>query len=1075
MLTLLKIPPLGMLLALSSVVCALTSEAQTIGQSGVLLAETSPPPRSHQPLAEDERNPVVLLHDTEKDQKDQPYDKTISGTVTDQEEGEPLPGVNVLAKGTTIGTVTDVEGKFRFTVGDDVETLVFSSIGYQTQEVQINGRNVIDIALPTDVQSLSEVVVIGYGTQKKSDLTGSVANIKSEKLLDRQSLNVSQALQGRVPGVDVYANTAAPGQPAKIRIRGINSINSGVDPLFVVDGVIGINANFLDPNNIESVDVLKDASSTAIYGARGANGVIIITTKRGLEGSFISYEGFGSYSVPSKSIPSLNATEFMEVYNLAFANAAKYDPDGFADGRYQPNRVEDFPELFDASGNPRYNTNWEDLIYRPAWAQNHHLNIQGGANKTVYSLSGGYTDQDGIMRNSFFKRGNIRFTLDNRIQDWLRVGGSITGLFSKQRISDDNSGALNVPRMVMEGIPIVPIKYPDGSWGSNADWPGMEGGENPVRLTDERQRLNNRTELLGDFYVHLDITKNLNFKTSFGYDLNANKSNHYSGRDLNGFSANQKGYADINTFNSTYWQSENYFTYTKDVFTGHKLEGLLGFSWQEFYYESTFASAENFIDDFYGWHNLGVGNVRAGLNSDDSRWALNSYFGRINYNILDRYIFTATGRFDGSSKFGKNNKFAFFPSVGLAWRVSEESFFDVAPVSNLKLRASAGATGNQEIGSFASLQFLGTETVLLDGDRQTGINRSSFGNPDLKWEVTNQYDLGVELGLLDDRIQLEADLYYKRTNDLLLNAPIPWSTGLSSVTQNIGAVENKGLELSLYSTNVSTGDFSWSTNLNWAANRNKILKLGINDDDIFPGPWFLGQTNILRVGEPIGSLWGYRRLGTWGSDEADEAAQFDRLPGDLKWEDINDDGVLDAQDETIIGRAYPKWTMNISNTLVYKGFDFTFDIRFVYGVNIVNATKHSVEDRQAIANSMATVLNAWTPENQNTHIAQIRHYNAGYDTHMDDWWAEDGSFIRGQNFMLGYSFPQSTLEKIGLQKVRVYASVQNLFVASDYTGYDPEATTFGGSLTQNIEFFQYPKPRTFNVGVSVSFYKNTQQ
>jgi len=995
---------------------------------------------------------------------------TVSGTVTSQASGETLPGVTIVIKGSSTGTTTDLDGKYVIDVPNSNDILVFSSIGYLSQEVSVNNRSIINISLEEDIASLEEVVVVGYGTQKKSDLTGAVASIKAEKLLDRQSFNVSQALQGRIPGVDVYANTAAPGEPSRIRIRGINSINSGVDPLFVVDGVIGINANFLDPNNIESVEVLKDASSTAIYGARGANGVIIITTKRGLEGkTVVSYDGFGSYSVPAKRIAALDANEFMQVYNLAFANAEKFDPAGFADGRYQPNNVANFPELFDSNGNPRYNTNWEELIYRPAYAQNHHINIQGGAEKTVYSVSFGYSDQNGIMRNSYNKRGNIRFTLDNRVKDWLRVGGSITGLLSQQRIVDDNSGALNVPRMVMEAVPIVPVKYPDGSWGSNADWPGMEGGENPVRLTDERQRLHNRNQILGDLYVHVDITPNLNFKSSLGYEVNSYKSNHYSGRGLNGFSANQKGYADINAGNGIYWQSENYFTFKKDLFSNHKIDALLGLSWQESYGESVFASAENFIDDFYGWHNLGVGNVRSGLNSGDSGWSLNSYFGRVNYNIADKYIFTATGRFDGSSKFGRNNRFAFFPSFGAAWRISEEGFFESSSISNLKLRASAGATGNQEIGSFNSLQFLGTETVLLGGERQTGISRTSFGNPDLKWEVTNQFDLGLEVGLWEDRVVFEADLYYKKTNDLLLSAPIPWSTGLSTVTQNIGSVENKGLELMVNSVNIDKADFSWSSNINWAANRNKVLKLGVNNDDIFPGPWFLGQTNILRVGESIGSFWGYKRLGTWGTAEADEAAKFDRLPGDLKWADLNDDGILDARDETIIGNAYPKWSMNISNTFTYKSFDFTFDIRFVQGVNIVNATKHSVEDRQAIANSMATVLNAWTPENQNTYIAQIRHYNAGYDTHMDDWWMEDGSFIRGQNFVLGYSVPTVKVTKLGLQRARIYGSVQNLFVVSDYTGYDPEATTFGGSLTQNIEFFQYPKPRTFNVGVNVSF------
>lgn len=999
------------------------------------------------------------------------YQQEISGTVTDAETSEPLPGVNILAKGTSTGTVTDAEGKYRLSVADNVTTLIFSSIGYLSQEIEIGGRTTIDVLLAPDVQALEEIVVVGYGTQKKSDLTGAVANIKSEELLDRQTFSVGQALQGRIPGVDVYNNSAAPGATPKIRIRGINSINSSIDPLFVVDGVIGVNANALDPNNIESVEVLKDASSTAIYGARGANGVILITTKRGLEGkSLITYDGFGSYSVPAKRIGALNAEEFMHVYNLAFANAEKYDPQGFAEGRYQPNRVEDFPELFDEDGNPRYDTNWEELIYRPAWAQNHHLNVQGGAEKTVYSLSLGLSDQDGIMRNSWFKRYNAKFTLDNQVKDWLRIGGSITGILNKQRVVDDASGALNVPRMVFEAIPIIPVKYPDGSWAGNADWPGMEGGENPVRLTEERERINNRTELLGDIYAQINVTPDLEFRSSFGYDLVGIKNNYYSGRDVNGFSANQKGTADIFSANSYYWQSENYFTYNKGLFNdAHNITALLGLSWQEFYTENVYAAAQTFIDDFYGWHNLGVGNVRSGLNSGDSRWALNSYFGRVNYNILDRYIFTVTGRYDGSSKFGRNNKYAFFPSVGVAWRISEESFFNVEPISNLKLRASAGSTGNQEIGSFASLQFLGTEEVLLEGDRQTGIFRSSFGNPDLKWEVTNQYDIGLELGLFNNRVDFMADFYYKRTNDLLLNAPIPWSTGLSSVTQNIGSVENKGIELTLNTINMSTGDFIWTTNVNWAGNRNKILKLGVNDDDIFPGPWFLGQTNILRVGEPIGSLWGYKRLGTWNTDEEAEAAQYNRLPGDLRWADLNDDGVLDANDETIIGRTYPKWTMNISNTLSYKNFDFTFDIRIVQGVNIVNATKHSVEDRQAIASGFKTILDAWTPENQDTYIAEIRHYNAGYDTHMDDWWVEDGSFIRGQNFVLGYSLPEFTAQNIGLQRLRFYVSAQNLFVATEYTGYDPEATTFGGQLTQNMEFFQYPKPRTFNLGVNVSF------
>lgn len=993
----------------------------------------------------------------------------VRGRVTDG-QGQSLPGVSVVLKGTSIGVSTDPTGTYTLTLPDGNGTLVFSYIGFANQEVPVNNRSEVNVSLLPDTKALGEVVVVGYGTQERKDVTGAVANVQAEQLLDRQPVTVTQALQGRVAGVDVYTNTARPGAQSRVRIRGINSINTNVDPLYVVDGVIGVSPDALDPNNIESIDVLKDASSTAIYGARGANGVIIVTTKRGLEGkTLVSYNTFGSYSVPASSVPNLNAQQYMEIYNRAYDNAEKYDPAGFAAGKYIRNDPKNFPDLFDANGNPLYDTNWEKEIYGPAFAHNHHLSVQGGANKTQYSVSMGFIDQDGIMRNSGFRRYNAKFTLDNQVRDWLRIGGTITGLKSVQNEVDDASGALNVPRMVSEALPILPIKYPDGRWARNSDWPGMEGGENPVRLTEERERINNRNELLGDIYTAINFTPDLEFRSSFGFNLINYKNNYYSGRDVNGFSANQRGQASISMGTASYWQSENYFTYNKQLFENHRLTALLGLSWQERIDENMSASTQGFIDDFWGWHNLGVGTVRSGISSGDSRWAMNSYFGRLNYNIADKYMFTVTGRYDGSSKFGTNNKYAFFPSVGAAWRISEEGFFTSSAITNLKLRGSAGSTGNSEIASFSSLQFLGTENVLLNGDRQTGIFRSSFGNPDLKWEVTNQYDIGLDVGLFNNRVELMADVYYKKTTDLLLNAPIPWSSGLQSVTQNIGAVENKGIELMLNTVNVSTGDFTWSSMVNWSSNRNKILRLGVNDDDIFPGPWFLGQTNILRVGESIGSLWGYKRLGTWGTDEADEAAKFNRLPGDLKWADLNNDGKLDGQDESIIGRAYPKWTMNISNTLRYRSFDFTFDIRFVQGVNVVNATKHSVEDRQGIASGLASIMNAWRPDNQNTYIAEVRHYNAGYDTHMDDWWMEDGSFIRGQNFMLGYNLPAATAQSIRLQGLRVYVSSQNLFLVSDYTGYDPEATTFGGQLTQNIEFFQYPKPRTFNVGLNVSF------
>ncbi|WP_229365661.1 SusC/RagA family TonB-linked outer membrane protein [Fibrisoma montanum] len=995
----------------------------------------------------------------------------VRGVVRDA-SGTGLPGVNVVEKGSSRGSTTDADGAYQIEVQDGNATLVFSSIGYTRQEVAVGNREVLDVTMQSDNRSLDEVVVIGYGTVRKSDLTGSVAQIKGDRLLDRQAVNVAQSLQGRLPGVDVSVNSSAPGYQPRVRIRGVGSINSNLDPLYVVDGIIGVsNANLINPNDIESVEVLKDASATAIYGARGANGVIIITTKRGKSGQTqVSFDTWGSYITPAKYLGTLSADEFMSVYNTAFDNAQKYDPQGFADGKYVRNDPKNFPNLFDANGRPLYNTDWEREIYRPAFAQNHELGVRGGSEKTTYSLSLGYTDQGGLMRNSWFKRYSAKFTLDNDVRKWLKLGGSIFLNKTQQREADDASGGLNVPRMVMEALPILPVKYPDGNWGRNKDWPGMEGGENPVRITEQRQRFNPKTQVLGQIYSLLTFTPDLSLRTNFSYELKYEKNNYYSGRDLNALSADQKGVADIWSNQEYYWQFENYLNYNKTINQVHTITGLAGLSWQKRYWEQYFAAAENFIDDFWGWHNLGVGTTLRTPSSTDQEWTLNSYFARLNYSYKDKYLVTFTGRYDGSSKFGVNNKYAFFPSAAVAWNVAQEDFLKSSPwITDLKLRASYGKTGNQEIGQYASQQFLGTGTVLLGGNRQTGIWRSSFGNPDLRWEYTNQLDIGADIGLFNNRVNLTLDYYQKITKDLLLNAPIPWSTGLSGVTQNIGSVENKGFEASVNTRNIATERFNWSTNIAFSTNRSKILRLGVNNDDIFPGPWFLGQTNILRVGEPIGSFWGYKRLGTFSTAEADLAARYNRLPGDIKWADLNNDGKIDAADETIIGRQYPKWNMNISNTFQLGKFDLSFDIRFVMGVNTLNATKHSVEDRQAIASSSRSVLNAWTPENQNTMIAQIRHYNAGYDTHMDDWWVEDGSFIRGQNFVLGYSLPTS-FGKVNFQRLRVYASAQNFFLVSKYSGYDPEALTgFGNQLTQNMEFFQYPRPRTFNLGLNMTF------
>lgn len=1006
-------------------------------------------------------------------------DKKITGKVLDSKDASPLPGVNVLIKGTGIGTSTDASGNYEINVPGESSVLVFSFVGFTSQEITVGSQSVIDVNLATDAKALSEVVVIGYGTVRKSDLTGAVATIKGEQLMDKPVPNVSQALQGKIAGVEVSVNSNAPGAAAKVRVRGIGSINSNIDPLYVVDGVIGVDGNSINPNDIASLEVLKDASSTAIYGARGANGVIMITTKRGRAGGMkVSYDGNVNVSDLYRHVKTLNSDEFVKVYNEAYANGTKFDPAG---GTWTPPALlnhANFPLLFDANDKPLYNTNWEKEVYKPAISTNHSLNFQGGNDKTLFSLSLGYLNQNGLMATSAFKRYNLRFTVGSDINKWLKVGGSLSLIDSRQRMVSDGNGSLNVPRMVSEEVPILPVKYPDGTWAGNNDIAGLEGGPNPVNIANNRYTINNTLQSLGNTYLLFHITKDLDFKTDLGFNLQSQKNNYFSSQNLAHMSADQGGVANIRGYLNTYWQSENYLTWNKTINQRHRFTALLGASWQQYNQETDFVETQNFIDDIFQWHTLGSGSVRSSSTSADYKWAMNSYFARATYNLDEKYLFTATGRYDGSSKFGANNKYAFFPSIGAAWRVSEEAFLKGnKTITNLKVRTSYGLSGNQEIGQYQSIAQIqpgttnATSTV-LNGALQSTLLPSYLGNPNLKWEKSLQFDAGVELGL-GQKIDLTVDYYNRVTKDLLLQAPIPWSAGEvnANVYQNVGSVRNSGFEVSLNTTNIETRNFSWTTNFIFATNVNKILKLNRGNADIFPGPNFLGQTNILRVGEPIGSLYGMTRLGTYSTDEAALAAEHNLKPGDRKYI-YNADG---SNYYSIIGRTTPKWTGSFNSTMKYKGWDFSFNIRFVEGLNTAATFKHSVEDRQTIANSLATVLNAWTPTNQNTMISQVRNYKFAQDSHFDTWWVENGSFIRGQNFMLGYSFNDPVLEKLRIDRLRLYASVQNLFVITKYTGYDPEVDTFNSgygantAFSQNLDFFSNPRPRVWNLGLTLTF------
>ncbi|MCC7526852.1 MAG: TonB-dependent receptor [Chitinophagaceae bacterium] len=1015
---------------------------------------------------------------------------TVTGKVTS--ESQPLNGVSVTVKGANTGTTTDEQGNYRITAAANAE-LVFTFVGYTTQTIRINNRGTINVDLAADTKALEDVVVIGYGTSKKSDLTGAVGTVSEAKLKERSVSSLSQSLAGKVTGVQVNSNSGRPGGRTNVRIRGFSSINSSNNPLYVIDGVMmPINnqtqasqaIDYINPNDIVSVEILKDASSTAIYGARGANGVILITTKRGKSGpGKITYDA--DVSVPTIGpirTKVLNAKEFLAVEDLAYINMEKYDPAGWAAGKYvgrNPALARTDPRLFDSNGNPKYDTNWLEEATQSKLSQNHQLGFSGGNEHSTFSASLGYRDDQGLLLTSYMKRYSARFSFDSEIKSWLKVGGTLSYNNQKENIVDQSD---QVPRSIVEDFPFMPVKYDDGTWADNRNYPNAEGRMNVVhRLIDTRYILNTQTTI-GSLYSNINLAKGLEMRTVLGANVLAQENLQSQSRTL---AINQKGTANASNRSEAFWSLENYFTYNKRFNDIHSITGLLGLSWQETNFFSSGASIQNFSTDYFLYNNLGAGSTSPGYSSNSSRFAFNSYFGRINYSLKDRYLVTVTGRADGSSKFGETKKYAFFPSAALAWRVSEEDFLkDNEVISNLKLRTSFGVTGNSEIPPYSSLSLLSSNyTAIIDNARVggTGINR--LANPNLRWEKTTQTDFGIELGLFNNRVTVEADYYYRKTTDMLLDAPVPRTSGYGSIRKNIGSMENKGIELGLNAVIVENENFTWSSTFNISLNRNKVLSLA-TPADIFNvgGANFTNPTNIIRIGEAAGSFWGLVRLGTWSEAERAEAAKFKSyrngltiLPGDIKYLDVNGDYAITDADRMIIGNGSPDGWGSFINNFKYKNFGLLIDLQYSYGNDILDMTSHSSEDRVSLANSYKTVLNAWTPDNQNTPIAELRDTRAGYVTNVDTRWIKDGSFIRGRNLLLSYDFSHSAVEKLRLSKLRIYASAQNAFIfASKDLTTDPETTPTGGyaddarnAFSQGQHWHSYPKPTIYLLGVNI--------
>lgn len=927
---------------------------------------------------------------------------------------------------------------------------------------------------------MGDVVVVGYGTVKKSDLTGVVGSVKAKELMERPAINAEQLLAGKIAGVNVTTNSGKPGGRTSVSIRGFSSINASNDPLYIVDGTEWTEGlSNINPNDIESIDVLKDASATAIYGTKGSNGVIIVTTKRGNKNkNVVSYDNYISANQlpPSRNLKVLNAKQWLDLEKEVYKNAAKYDAVGFAAGKYVDpvekrkaylvgNTLRN-RELFSLDENgvpqPLYDNDWSQMLFRTSISQNHNLSVTGGGKNSNYGFFIGYANDNGIIQESSQKRYNARITVDQNVNDWLKVGA--TASYSKKIESgvDDANGSYNVIRNIVEMAPFIPFRYSDGNYGYGGDYAGLEKLDNPLSEALENNIVNNTNAFNGNAYATIKLIKGLEFTSTFGSNIINDINPRFNSSKLQG--GNRINSSSITSDETSFYVWSNRLNYTKQLNENNQINVLLGTEQPKQSFLSWTASTTLMPDDYYAYYNLSAGATPLAPTSSSSAYQMESYFGRVNYNLKSRYLFTATGRFDGSSRFGANNKFAFFPSGAFAWRISQEDFLKESKlVSDWKLRVSYGYTGNSAIGSYRSLANLATNSYSF-GSRVTGVSIGTLANPDLKWEKTGQFNIGTDIELFNSRLTLSVDAYYKKTTDLLLDAPVPSSSGYTTVTKNIGNMENKGLEVSINTINIKQGSFKWSTNFNFSWLKNRITALGTNNGDIIYG---FKDNQILRVGESVGSIFGYIRDGIYGTAQADDAKLYKKLPEDVIIRDLNNDGIINANDRTIIGKGIPDFYGTLSNTIQYKNFNLVLELQYQYGNQIFNNTRNSSEGRFGTANNYATVLDSWTPTNQGAVLEQVR--PIGYSYFMDTRKLSDGSFIRGKNLLLSYSFNPSVTNKLNISSLRVFTSVQNFFVITKYFGYDPELNNYNTAFSQGITYTNYPKPRTLMCGINLTF------
>ncbi len=991
----------------------------------------------------------------------------LAGSVRDA-GGEPLPGVNIVSEKAKIFSVTNLEGKYEIEIKEFPVTLVFSFVGLRAEEVALDKlpAGALDIVLQ-NANNLNELVVVGYGQQRRSDITGSVASVPLE-LRSQPVASVERLLQGTIPGVVVTQTSGQPGGGVSVQVRGNNSINAGSDPLYVIDGFpinndYGVNdagvtngpkinpLSTINTADIESIEVLKDASATAIYGSRGANGVVIITTKSGTKNkSTITYDGFYGAQSVIRTIPLLNAAEWWQLRKDAAINTGR--PVSY------PTTV---GYSLDTAG---AGTDWQDAAFTSAVIQNHSLSFLGGTEKTKIAFSGNYFKQDGILRNTDFKRISGRLNLEHELRSNLTLGANITASNSKAKVAPEN-----IVQNLLLTPPALPIHQEDGSYVVVS--PFESSLANPINSLFNQINNTNINRVLASTSLDYTIIPGLKARILLGTDIIDNKQNRYlPSSTYEGLAV--QGLAYVGTLFTSNWLNENTIAYDKE-FGKSRLNFVGGFTAQESKTEGAVAVASGFASDAFTYNNLGLGITNQTPSSLEERWSLASWLGRVNYVYDDRYLFTATLRADGSSKFGAGNKWGYFPSAAIGWNLSSEKFFieNFRKINQFKLRLSAGSTGNQSIPAYSSLSKLGYFRYNFSNTTVSGYAPTTIPNTALSWEKTFQLDFGIDAAFFNNRISVTADYYYKRTTDLLLDRIVPGTSGLAiltggqtaSIYQNLGAVSNEGYELYVNSRNL-VDQFKWNTIFIFGQNTNKILSLGDDVDNIIP---VISQPSILKVGYPVGSFIVYETDGIIQQGDDALTPQQNKNPGGQKYKDINGDGQITQADDRILIANQPGVNLGLTNTFSYKGFDLTVFFQGAFGAKLYNNNRAQLELGTGYTNASDVALRRWTPSNTDTDV------KAAYldpAITISDRFIEDASYIRLKNISLGYHIPPFVLKRLGLTNLRFYIQAQNAATWTKYTGFDPEVSRNEQSLiSKGIDNSVYPNAKSWQAGLSLSF------